>query len=94
MTVIGVSTFDLYIGGVNSLKAKRGVIKRLKTRIANKFNVSIAEVGAFDSWQRSVLAVAIGANDQQFANQVLSKVAEMVSSNGEVVMVNQEMQFL
>lgn len=92
--VIGVSTFELYMGGIHSLKAKRGVLKRLKARIVNKFNVSVAEVGSMDSWQRSTIAVAIVSNDQRFANQVLCKIAEMVGSNGEVTMVGQEMQFL
>ena len=94
MIVIGVGTFDLYLGGVQSLKAKRGVLKRLKAMIVNKFNVSVAEVGSLDSWQRSTIAVAIVSNDQRFANQVLCKIAELVNSNGEVTMVGQEMQFL
>ena len=92
--IIGVCSFELYLGGVHSLKEKRGVLKRLKARIANKFNVSVAEVDLMDSWQRSTIAVAIISNDQRFANQVLCKIAELVNSNGEVTMVGQEMQFL
>ena len=92
--IIGVCSFELYLGGVHSLKEKRGVLKRLKARIVNKFNVSVAEVDLMDSWQRSTIAVAIVSNDQRFANQVLCKIAELVGSNGEVTMVGQEMQFL
>ena len=91
---IGVCSFELYLAGVHSLKEKRGVLKRLKARIVNKFNVSVAEVDLMDSWQRSTIAVAIVSNDQRFANQVLCKIAELVGSNGEVTMVGQEMQFL
>ncbi|OGF98003.1 MAG: hypothetical protein A3F83_00720 [Candidatus Glassbacteria bacterium RIFCSPLOWO2_12_FULL_58_11] len=91
--VIGVCTFDLYLAGIHSLKAKRGVLKRLKARIISKFNVSVAEVGAQDSWQRSRLAVAVVSNEQRFANQVLSKVSELVVSNGEVALIDQEMTF-
>lgn len=92
--VIGVCTFELYLEGIHSLKAKRGVLKRLKARIVNKFNVSVAEVGALDSWQRSTVAVVVVSNDQRFANQVLSKVSELVASYGDVNMINQEMSFL
>jgi hypothetical protein len=92
--VIGVSTFELYLAGVQSLKAKRGVLKRLKARIVSKFNVSVAEVDQLNSWQRSTIAVAIVANEQKFANQVLSKVSELVSSNGEVMLIDQKMFFL
>jgi uncharacterized protein YlxP (DUF503 family) len=92
--VVGVGTFELYMSGLQSLKAKRGVLKRLKARIVNKFNVSVAEVGSLDSWQHSTIAVAIVSNDRRFANQVLSKISDLISSNGEVSMVGQEMQFL
>ncbi|HLA38384.1 MAG TPA: DUF503 domain-containing protein [Candidatus Glassbacteria bacterium] len=92
--VIGVCTYELYLGGIQSLKAKRGVLKRLKARIAGKFNVSVAEVEAMDSWQRSTVAVAIVSNEQRFANQVLSKVSELVAANGDVMLVSQKMQFL
>jgi uncharacterized protein len=94
MMVIGVCAFEIYISSAHSLKTKRGVLKRLKAKIVNKFNVSVAEVGLMDSWQRSTLAVAIVSNDQRFANQVLCKIADLVNSNGEVTMVGQEMQFL
>jgi uncharacterized protein YlxP (DUF503 family) len=92
--VIGVCTFELYLAGVQSLKVKRGVLKRLKARIVSKFNVSVAEVDQLNSWQRSTIAVAIVANEQKFANQVLSKVSELVASNGEVMLIDQKMFFL
>lgn len=92
--VIGICTFELHLEGIHSLKAKRGVLKRLKARIANKFNVSVAEVDYLDSWQRSTVAVAVVSNDQRFANQVLSKVSELVTSNSEVVLIDQKMSFL
>ena len=92
--VIGVCTYELYLEGIHSLKAKRGVLKRLKARIAGKFNVSVAEIEAMDSWQRSTVAVALVSNEQRFANQVLSKVSELVAGSGEVMLVSQKMQFL
>lgn len=93
MTVASL-TLELMIYGAGSLKAKRQVVRSLRERIRNKFNVSVAEVGEMDAWQRSTIAVAIVSNDQRFANQVLCKIADLVNSNGEVTMVGQEMQFL
>jgi uncharacterized protein len=92
--VIGVCEFELHLDGIQSLKSKRGVLNRLKARISNKFNVSVAEVDQLDSWQRSTIAVAIVANEQRFANQVLSKVSDLVASDGQVMMIGQRMQFL
>ncbi len=92
--VIGVCTFELYLAGVQSLKMKRGILARLRTKVVNKFNVSFAEVSQLDSWQRSTVAVAIVSNEQRFCNQVLSKISELVASNGETTLIDQKMFFL
>jgi uncharacterized protein len=92
--VIGVCTFELHLDGIQSLKSKRGVLNRLKARISNKFNVSVAEVDQLDSWQRSTLAVAVVSNEQKFANQVLSKISDLIAADGQVMLIGQRMQFL
>ncbi|HUP19895.1 MAG TPA: DUF503 domain-containing protein [Gemmatimonadota bacterium] len=50
--------FDLQILGAQSLKEKRFVLRSLKDRIGQRFNVSVAETGYQDKWQRCELAVA------------------------------------
>lgn len=66
-----VSVFDAM-----TLKDKRRVIKSLKDRIKNKFNVSIAEVGHNESIRTALLAVAMVANERQFVESALSKIVE------------------
>jgi uncharacterized protein YlxP (DUF503 family) len=56
--IIGVLTLELHLPESNSLKSKRIIIKSLKDRIKNKFNVSIAEIDGNDLWQRCVLGAA------------------------------------
>ena len=92
--VVGVCVFQLHLHGVQSLKSKRGIIKRLKAKISNKFNVSVAEVDHLDTWQRSALAVAIVSNEQKFANQVLSKIRDHIAMDGEAELIGQEMEFI
>ena len=43
----------LSIPEAHSLKDKRRVIKSLKDRITNQMNVSVAEVGQQDVWNRA-----------------------------------------
>jgi uncharacterized protein YlxP (DUF503 family) len=50
--IVGLLTLELYLFEAQSLKEKRIIIKSLKDRIKNKFNVSVAEVDANDLWQR------------------------------------------
>jgi uncharacterized protein YlxP (DUF503 family) len=75
---VGICTVVLYLPGVGSLKGKRQIIKGLKDRVQNRFNVSIAEVGDQDLWRRSVLGIACVGNDRGFVNRVLDKVLDFV----------------
>jgi uncharacterized protein YlxP (DUF503 family) len=74
MPSIGVITFELRMDEAHSLKDKRHFVKGLKDRLRARFNVSVAEIGYQDSWQRGLVAAAVVATDQAFAEQVLQKV--------------------
>jgi len=54
-----------------SLKDKRHVVKSLKDRLRERFNVAVAEIDHLDSWQSSTVAVVTVANDRVRAEQVL-----------------------
>ena len=43
--VVGVCRVTLMVPESHSLKEKRMVLRRIKDRVANKFNCAIAEVG-------------------------------------------------
>ncbi|MGH7893314.1 MAG: DUF503 domain-containing protein, partial [Candidatus Binatia bacterium] len=48
----------------HSLKGKRSVLRSIKARVQQKFNVSIAECEDHDLWQRAVLGVSQVGPDQ------------------------------
>ncbi len=76
---IGICTLHLRILEARSLKEKRRVIKSLKDRVRNKFNVSIAEVGNLDKWQWATLGVVCVSNDARFTNSMLSNVVDFIN---------------
>lgn len=78
--VIGVLQIELEIPEAQSLKDKRRVIKSLKDRLANVYNISIAEVGALDAHQRSIIAIAMVSNDKRYTEGALSKIMDVVRS--------------
>jgi len=67
-----------------SLKDKRRVVKSLKDRIAHGHNVSIAEVGALDEHRRSIIGIAMVANErgyvEVFPYKVQARVARILPS--------------
>jgi uncharacterized protein len=83
---IGILTLRLRIEGAESLKDKRQAIKSLVHRIRHRFNVSAAETGDLELWQRSIVGVAVVSNDPRIANQVLSQVVNHVENDFRVIL--------
>ncbi len=79
--VIGVRSFELHLAGAHSLKDKRSVIKSLKDRLHNEFNVSVAETGRHDVWQTAELTVCLVSTDRRHAQSILEAVDKFVASN-------------
>lgn len=74
MPAIGVLTLDIHVEHSHSLKEKRHVVKSLKDRLRERFNVSVAEIDHLDSWQNSVVAAVTVSNDRVRAEQILNAV--------------------
>jgi hypothetical protein len=72
--VIGVLTLDIVVETSHSLKEKRHVVKSLKDRLRERFNVAVAEIDGLDSWQHAVIAAVTVSSDKIFAEKVLSAV--------------------
>ncbi len=56
--IVGLLTVELHFPEAQSLKAKRMVVKSIQDRLRRKFNVSVAETGYLELWQRAELSVA------------------------------------
>jgi hypothetical protein len=80
MAVVGVLTLELRIEHAHSLKEKRHVVKSLKDRLRNKFNVSVAEIDDMDLHNSAVLAVATVSSSRPFAEKVLQTVERETAS--------------
>ena len=63
----------------SSLKGKRQVLKSITSRVANKFNVSVAEVDDNDLWQLATIGISCVSNDKRHANEILSKVVDYIT---------------
>jgi uncharacterized protein YlxP (DUF503 family) len=80
--------------GNRSLKDKRMILKSLKDRIRNRFNVSIAEAGLHERWCSAQLAVVTVSADSVHAHQTLESVARYVGGHGEAVLADYHIQML
>jgi uncharacterized protein YlxP (DUF503 family) len=76
--VVGVLKLTVFIPENHSLKGKRGVVKKIKARVANTFNVSISECDAQDLWQRAVLGIAQVGSDAAYVDGTLRQVVRFI----------------
>ena len=51
----------------------------LLSRIHQKFNVSVAEYGDYDLWQRITIITCIASADPDFPNQLLERIISFVA---------------
>jgi uncharacterized protein len=71
--IVGAAVVELHVHGSHSLKEKRGVVRSVIGRLRNRFNVSAAEIGGQDTWQRAVLGIATTGNDRTYVRGQLQR---------------------
>lgn len=86
--ILGICTCEIFIFNANSLKSKRSVIKSIINKSKNRFNISIAEVGENDKWQKSVIAFSTISNDKKIVEESMEKVIDFFDSYSEIEIVN------
>ena len=89
--VVGICRVELHIPDNDSLKGKRQVLRSIKDKVRNKFNVSIAEVDGQDLWQQAILGISCVSSSASHANEVLSKVINLIDQNHDSFIVDYEM---
>ena len=93
-TTVGLVHLSLHVAQAMSLKDKRRVLKSFKTRIANKFNVSVAEVDAQDSHRSAVLAAAMVGNDKRHIEGALQKIINAAGRHRDMILIRSEIEWL
>ncbi|HPD19565.1 MAG: DUF503 domain-containing protein [Candidatus Goldbacteria bacterium] len=75
---IGLLQAELYLSQCGSLKQKRFALSGLKSRLRNKFNVSIIEAAYQDKWQRAVIAIACISNDEKILSSTFNQILNFI----------------
>ncbi len=76
--IIGICYLDVIIHGNHSLKEKRKVLRGIFDRTKSRFNISIAEVGDNDLWQRAKIGFTVVGNDKNYIDSVINAVVEYI----------------
>jgi len=90
--VVGSLKIEFRLPENRSLKGKRKVVKSMVGKVKSRFNVSIAEVGSNDKWQRIELGVSAVGNDRRHIDSSLSHILSFLDSLYLAQIVHTEME--
>ncbi|MBA2459566.1 MAG: DUF503 domain-containing protein [Gemmatimonadales bacterium] len=86
--LLALTTWDLHLPGCHSLKEKRGVLKPLTAGLRRSLNVSVAETGHQDLWQRAEIACAVVGTARPVVEEVLRAADRLVEEADGVRIVD------
>jgi len=90
--IVGTLQVRLLLREARTLKDKRQVIKSIKDRLHNHFNVSVAEVGELENRQLAVLGMAMVSNEAHPLKQALGHIVEALRSHPVAELIAHEME--
>jgi uncharacterized protein YlxP (DUF503 family) len=87
---IAFLTLELRIEAAHSLKDKRQVVRSMKDRLRNGFNVAVAELDSTDLWQRATVGVVSVSGSRDYLQGLMQNVEReavriATSTGGQVV---------
>lgn len=78
--VVGTLKIEFYLHENRSLKGKRKIVKSMVDRVKHKFNVSVAEIGSNDMWQKIELGISTVGNDRRHIDASLGTILGYIES--------------
>ena len=94
MIHVGVLKIDFHVSDSRSLKEKRMILRRIKDRVKNNFNVSVSEVDNHDKWQTASIGMATISNDKQHIDATLNKVKNFFEKERSIVLNDYHMEII
>jgi uncharacterized protein YlxP (DUF503 family) len=90
-------TLEIRIEAAHSLKDKRQVVRSIKDRLRNRFNISVAEIDVTDLWQRATIGVVSISSSRDYLEGLMRNVereAVRIANNNGAEVVDSFMDYL
>ncbi len=92
--IVGVAAIEILVQGSQSLKAKRGVVRSISSRLRNRFNLSVSEVGGQGTWQRAVIGLSMTGADEVPLRRALEKAVRFVEDTHLAQVIGSEIEMI
>ena len=91
--IFAVQTWELHLEGCHSLKEKRSRIRPVIAALRRHFNVSVAETGHQDAWQRAELSCAAVGSERSVVEEMLRAADRLVEESDGVRILDTATEF-
>jgi uncharacterized protein YlxP (DUF503 family) len=82
--IVAIATWDVHLPDCHSLKEKRSVLKPLTTALRRTLNVSVAETGQQDLWQRAEITCAVVGTARAVVDEIIRAADRIVEETDGV----------
>ena len=90
--IVGTLRIRLLLRQARTLKDKRQVVKSIKDRLRNNFNVSVAEIEEQDNRQLAVLGLAMVSNEAHHVKLAFGQIVQALRVHPVAEFVDHEME--
>ena len=90
--IVGSLRVRLLLRESRSLKDKRQVVRSIKDRLRNRFNISIAEVDAQDHRQLAVLGMAMVSNETHVIRVAFDQIVGALRSHPVAELIDHQVE--
>lgn len=84
---------QLRLNASASLKDKRMVLRSVRDRLRNRFNVAVAEVGSQDEWRAIELGIVSVGSDVRVVDSELAAITRFLDSDSRLEMVERDVEY-
>ena len=91
---VGIIQVDLEIPGATNLKDKRRVVRSIKDRLRNRFQVATAEVGVLDNCREASLGISLVSNDAAHAQKRCQSILNFLEKQREAAVADTQVEIL
>ena len=92
--MVGKLELEVFLPSSSSLKAKRAVLNRIKSRVRSRFNAAVAELDHQELWQRASLGVAVIGSEYGILKDTLDKIFRAVDAEADIDIVDHTIEIV
>ena len=90
-------TLELHIEAAQSLKDRRHVVRSMKDKLRNSFNVSVAELDASELWNRATIGIVSISNSRDYLDGLMKNIersAARIANNHGAELADSFVEFI